>query len=134
MKYLFVLILLFSACKAQDIPTMKLSYVDLDIKTPIDVSCDMYKLLFKSQIKMVKIDKQTDIDSIINLLNNLRIDTSKFIPDVRAELEISYSNKSKIYCLDKKGIYSEGISYFLPDKLLGILKRHMKYVELAKMY
>lgn len=128
--FIIIITLLFYGCKAQNIPKMKLDYVNLDIMTPIKVECDYFEVFFNSQIKSVSIDKQTDIDSIINMVNNLKVNTSKYLPDVRVQLEISYANKSKIYCLSKMGMYSEGISYILPDKLLDILKKHMKYIEL----
>lgn len=136
MKNLFFIIMLTlfcSACKAQNTPKIKISYVNLDITTPITIKCDDFERLFNSKIKTVIIDKKTDINSLINMVNNLKIDTSKYMPDVRVKLEISYSDTSKIYCLSKMRVYSEGITYFLPDKLLGILKRYMKYVELSSL-
>jgi len=134
MKNLF-LIIIFIVCygtgKAQGTPIIKLYYVNLNIMTPMDINCDAFKLLFKYEIKKVIINNKKDIDSLIILLNNLQVNKSKYIPDVRAELELFNNNKSKLFCLDKWGLYSEGKSYFLPDKLLKILKRYMKYVELS---
>ena len=128
MRYLFLfsLVLLFCACKAQNCSNIKLTYVDLDIMTPINVNCNDFETLFKSQIKTVVITKKTDIDSINFVLNKLEVDTSNYIPDVRVKLEINSSNKSKIYCLSKMGIFCNNISYILPDRLINKLKKYMK--------
>jgi hypothetical protein len=128
MRYLFFfsLVLLFCACKAQNCSNIKLTYVDLDIMTPIDVNCNDFETLFKSQIKTVIIINKTDIDSINFAFNKLEVDTSNYIPDVRVKLEINSSNKSKIYCLSKMGIYCNNISYILPDRLINKLKKYMK--------
>lgn len=94
--------------------------------SPIDVNCNDFETLFKSQIKTVVITIKTDIDSINFVLNKLEVDTSNFIPDVRVKLEVNSSNKSKIYCLSKMGICSDGKAYILSDKLLEIVKKHLK--------
>lgn len=105
---------------------IKLKYVDLDIMTVIGVSCDNYEDLFKEQIRTVEITNQTDLDSIIFVLNNLVVDTSNYYPDVRVKIEVKCSDKSQIYCLSNMGIVRDNISYILPDNFLGLLKKHMK--------
>ena len=123
---LFLGLLLFIACKAQNSSNIKLTYADLDIMTSIDVNCNDFETLFKSQIKTVEIINKTDIDSINSELNKLKVDTTNYIPDVRVKLVVNYSNKSKIYCLSKMGICSDGIAYILSDKLLETVKKLLK--------
>lgn len=94
--------------------------------TIIDVNCNNYEQLFSSEIKTISILNKSDIDSIINLIDNLKVDTLKYMPDVRVKIEFNRNNIPKIYCLSKMGICSEGNSYILPDKLLFILKKYMK--------
>ena len=72
--YLFTLILLFCNFKAQNSSNIKLTYVDLDIMTPIDVDCNNFETLFKSQIKTIVINNKADIDSINSALNKLEVE------------------------------------------------------------
>jgi hypothetical protein len=124
--FFITLVLLFSTCNAQNSPAVKLTYVDLDIMTPITVSCNNFEQLFRSQFKTTVIVDKTDIDSILSILNKLEVDTTNYIPDVRVKLEINYSDKSKIYCLSNMGVSCDNISYNLPDCLINKLKEYLK--------
>ena len=123
---LLIFILLFDNCEAQDNCEIKLRYVDLEIMTPINVDCANFETLFKSQIKTVIVSKKYDIDSLLVMINQLEIDTSCNIPDVRVKIEIISLNKFRTYCLSKMGIYDEYNTYILPESFLIILKKYMK--------
>lgn len=123
---LLIFILLFDNCEAQDNCEINIRYVDLEIMTPINVDCANFETLFKSQIKSVIVSKKSDIDSLVVMINQLEIDTSYNIPDVRVKIEIISLNKFRTYCLSKMGIYDEYNTYILPDSFLIILKKYMK--------
>ena len=123
---LLVIFILTISCASQNVSKIKLSYVDLDILTIIDVGCDNFEQLFNSEIKTSVVSNDQDIKSIVALLNNLKVDTLKRMPDVRVKIEFNNNAKPTFYCLSKMGICSEGNSYILPDELLLIIKKYMK--------
>ncbi len=123
---LIIFTFIFSTCNAQNSYEIKLSYVDLDIMTPISVDCSNFDILFNSQIKTSTISNKSDIDSIVYFINKLKVDTSDYTPDVRVKLELRQQSKSQIYCLSKFSICHNNKSYFLPVNLIKIIEKHLK--------
>ena len=101
----------------------------MEIETPRKIYCGDFEVSFTSDVKRVIIKDEEDIKSIVKLLNNLKKDPSEYQPNVRVVIEIEYTSKSKVYCLSESRICCDGISYFLPDKLLKILEKYMEKVE-----
>jgi hypothetical protein len=103
-----------------------MSYVNLDILTPIDVNCDNFEVLFHSKIKTCVITKKETIDSIVFALKTLKIDTTNTVPDVRVKITIDSLKNTNVYCLSKMGVIHENISYIPSDTLIEIIKKQMK--------
>jgi|GEM_PF-1830364 len=127
--YIFVLfVLLFCDCKSQKSKTfLKIRYVNLNTATSGSVSCNEFNLLFNDRIKtFILSENSKDFAKIASILSHLKIDSTNYMPDVRVQLELVTEGQTSIYCLSNLGICKNSTAYFLPSKLIVILKRYMK--------
>lgn len=96
-------------------PTIKrieLKKVDFGITSIITVECDKFEEYFKNEIVTMTIENPVFLENIQNILYNLKRDTTKYKPDVRAKLSIYYENSMiDTLCMSDIGILVNGQSY-----------------------
>lgn len=88
--------------KIDKINKITFHYVDLEIETPFQVSCNNFETLFSGTYKTSDISNKSKLEEFGNYLSHCDVlDTAKAI-DTRVKVLITYANKKmSILCMDK---------------------------------
>lgn len=104
-----------------------IKYVDLDIMTPIDVSCDDFENLFGKQIESIIITNQKDFDFLLNNISGLSKDENTKSADIRIKVEIkANSTTNYVICLDRFHIIKNGNYYKMSPALMRFINKKIE--------
>jgi hypothetical protein len=112
---------LFCQVKNNHYDKMIIKYVDLELETPVCITCDLFEKYFKYDSLVVSDKKK--LKNIVNDLSHLKCGKRKYIVDARIKIECFIGNKiTAIYCLDSVGILNNQEVMDMSKKLLGDIK------------
>ncbi len=107
-KSIFTLSLIFFslfifACKEErEIDSMSIHFVDMNIETPMRVSCSNFEMLFAGSYDTTFITNEQVLSKFESYLSDCKQSDSDKEIDVRVKAVINFSDKKKsILCLDK---------------------------------
>ncbi len=103
-----------------------IQYVDLDILTISDVSCQYFNIAFDKEIKTLTITNNRKIEELIGLLNNLEIDQETKSLDVRVKVKVLYKKNTEEICLDKFNVIRGKNIYKMNTNLLQFIKKQIE--------
>ena len=115
-KSRYILIILLSLiclnCQSQEIKSIKIKFVDLDIDTPFSITCENFENFFQEGIEHVLIEDKEIIIGFQRVLEGLEENKRSIGPDTRIKIEIAYEDKTSSICIDRFDLYtSEGTSF-----------------------
>lgn len=114
---LLIIVLLYNIIPHERNDYIIIKYVSFDIETPIRVNCDDFFAAFNQEIKTIKITQKEELNRLSHILNELKPDTSRYLPDVRVKVKIFRSGKTETICLDRNSLLLNGKTYILSPKL-----------------
>ena len=120
MKTLIISLLLyfFDFCSNPNpINRIEIKKVDFEISSIFKINCNNFESYFSDDIKSIIISNNDSIKLINNLITKLKIDSSNYLPDVRAKIFFISNDKLDSACLSYSSIFYDGKSY-LPDRKL----------------
>ena len=117
-KSRYILIILLSLiclnCQSQEIKSIRIKFVNLDIDTPFSITCENFENFFEEIIEDVLIEDKEIIIGFLRVLEGLEEAklSRKTGPDTRIKIEIAYEDKTSSICIDRFDLYtSEGTSF-----------------------
>jgi len=100
---------------------MIIKYVDLELETPVCISCDLFEKYFIYDSLVVS-DKK-ELENIFSELSHLKSEKIKYTVDARIKIACFIGNSiAAIYCLDSIGIINNGEVRGISKKLLSDIK------------
>jgi hypothetical protein len=128
---------MFSTCNKHsedEITELKIVYVNADIETFADISCNEFDSAFSKDEFMEKNitdKKQLEKFSSILILNNFQKDSHLSSIDTRAKLYITYADtKQSVLCVDRFGYAVMNDNYVgLNKKIVSFVKHNCKGFE-----
>jgi len=104
-----------------------IKYVDLNIMTPIDVSCDDFENLFGKQIESITITNQKDFDFLLNSISGLSKDENTKSADIRIKIKIKVNDIiNYVICLDRFHIIKNGNYYKMSPALMQFINKKIE--------
>jgi len=132
---MFTLVLLFALCAftcqrnqneklmIDSLDKAIISFVDLEIESPIHIDCDSLRSYFGSEVLTLPIDDRPFLDSLATIISNLRPSNKGFTPDVRMVVEMHYSNGGKrVLCMSDIALAFDGKEMEFEPSLLSLLE------------
>lgn len=127
-KTLFILwICTFLICctKSYEITKIKISYVDLEIFTSINVNCDKFEGYFEPDIKTLELPQKSILDfskELTDFIKRTKI-YNEGIPDVRFKIVLSLKNGNpEMLCIGNNLVSYKDIVYENDDKFRTYLE------------
>jgi len=123
----FVAISLF-ACKsktnpADDVQAIKFKFTELGRQTQFRMICNKFDFYFP-EAKEKNFDKKPGIDSIMQMLTNLKVVNDGTEPDVRGKIYITHASKAvDTVCVGVKLLNYKGSVYETPQELLALIQK-----------
>jgi hypothetical protein len=123
----FVAISLF-ACKsktnpADDVQAIKFKFTELGRQTQFRMICNKFDFYFP-EAKEKHFDKKPGIDSVMQMLTNLKVVNDGTEPDVRGKIYITHGNKAiDTVCVGVKLLNYKGVVYETPQELLALIQK-----------
>ena len=124
----FVAAVSLFACKsktnpADDVQAIKFKFTELGRQTQFRMICNKFDFYFP-EAKEKHFDKKPGIDSVMQLLNGLKIASEGTEPDVRGKIYITHASKVvDTVCVGVKALSYKGITYETPQGLLVLIQK-----------
>ena len=117
-----------SAIKKGNIPTRAvIKYVDFEIVTPIHVDRESFDKYFSSNISVLTVEDAHFLDSLNNIIMNLKPSTQGFKPDVRMLIKLFYPDSSfKVVALSDIALEVDSSEMIFEPKLISLVKTKIK--------
>lgn len=105
-----------------------INYQDLDIETPIRISCEDFNSYFNSNIKRKVINDSMVIKKIENYLNEAKVNNKRASQiDVRFKMIITYSDgTTKEFCGNESAIEEDKLNYQIDVNFSSYIKSILK--------
>lgn len=131
-KFLFLMILLSLitlSCNSQEIKSIDIKYVDIEIETPFRIKCDNFDIFFQNEIDSISINDNLFITEFIEELEKLdKADLTKYsLPDTRINISIVYHDKISKLCLDKFVLSSQSDLFVISENFKTLLNKYNIY-------
>ena len=109
------------------IEKVTLRYVDLQIETPLRISCENFEDLFSSSYKTVIINDAKQLTKFEDFLSHCEVLDSVKKIDVRVKALITYSyKKSSSLCMDKfNNLLLDNKSINANENIVAFIKEHI---------
>lgn len=118
----------FVACKGKtgttgDVQSIRFKFTELGRETQFRITCDKFDYYFPDG-KEKNFDKKPGIDSVMQLLNDMKMVSDGTEPDVRGKIYITHTGKTTdTVCVGVKALSYKGITYETPQKLLALIQK-----------
>jgi len=101
-----------------------ISFVDIEIESPIRIECDSLRSYFGSDVITRSIEDRPFLDSLASIVSNLKASENGFTPDTRMVVELIYSSGVKVLCMSSVALQlDEKEMEFEPSLLRLLLSR-----------
>ena len=107
------------------IKEIEIEYVEIEIETPINVSCSNYETYFGDQIKVKRILDRRHINKLCRALNEFISSAKRYPdpPDVRIKIiEIYNNNKKEVFCVGRLISSFRNVNYINNNFISHILR------------
>lgn len=116
-----------------------IKWLDFDMKTLVDVSCDAFDHTFNDEKKLKFIFNKADLFKFQSLLKEFKESKPLRSFDVRGSINFIYGRVSDKYCFNKFGyFYKDGKYYFNKPLMIfiadKIFTQHPKYLDTLRQY
>ena len=124
--FIGAMIVVLSACRSKPaespVKTITVKYVNWDRTTLFRITCQTFDKYFP-QATVKAINGQAKIDSVVNLLNNMKGADPDNVPDIRGRLFITHANKvTDTVCLGMDFLQYKNGTYETPPQLLNLIQ------------
>ncbi|MDP3149678.1 MAG: hypothetical protein Q8N83_11180 [Ignavibacteria bacterium] len=129
-----IMIISLIACRNSDekkivreIPTQAvIKYVDFEIETFYAIDKNSFEKSFSEDIKEITVKEKIFLDSLDQIITNLKPSAKGFKPDVRMIIKILYKDdRSKIIALSDIALEVNGVEMVFEPRLLSFIKTHL---------
>jgi len=130
----------YSYGQSANLNSVTIKWVDFNIETIADVSCDAFDNSFNEGEKKVKfIFNKTDLLQFQTLLNEFKPVKNMRSFDTRGSVNFIYGKNSDKYCFNIFGYFYKDGRYYFNKKLMifisdKIFTRHPKYLDTLRQY
>jgi hypothetical protein len=131
-KLNITIVLLFSvslfACKpktnpADEVKAIKFKFTELGRETQYRITCDKFDYYFPES-KVKEFTQKAGIDSVMQLLTDMKRADDGFQPDVRGKIYISHpNNTTDTLCVGVKVLTYKSATYETPQALLALIQK-----------
>ncbi len=117
-----------------------IKWVDFDIETIADVSCDDFENSFKDTYKAKFIFNKADLLQFHSLANNFKPVKNMRSFDTRGSIGLIYGKTTEKYCFTKFGYFYKDGNYYFNKQLLILItdkifaNHHPKYLDTLRQY
>jgi hypothetical protein len=121
-------IFLLFACKpktkpADEVKAIKFKFTELGRETQYRITCDKFDYYF-SESKVKEFTQKAGIDSVMQLLTDMKRADDGFQPDVRGKIYISHpNNTTDTLCVGVKVLTYKSATYETPQALLALIQK-----------
>jgi hypothetical protein len=98
--------------------------VSFDMTRFFSVNCDNFDTVFASHIETIEITDIKALKEFGSIFNTLKIDTSNYIPDVRAKIFLLSNEITDTLCLSKLGVLLNGTSMLKNEALINFVENY----------
>lgn len=118
--------IVLSACQNKPaespVKTITVKYINWDRTTLFRITCETFDKYFP-EATVKTISQQGKIDSVINLLNNMKSTDPGNTPDIRGRMFITHVNKvTDTVCLGAEFLLYKNGTYETPPQLLNLIQ------------
>jgi len=124
-----VVIVFFTSCgqkkakPGQDIKSIHITYTELGRETIFRITCQSFDKYFPKPLVLNVISKPA-IDTLMTVLDNMKVIDNDQEPDVRAKMYITHNNNAvDTVCLGTQVLKYKQLTYETPQKLLLMIQR-----------
>ena len=133
MKKPHIIIILFSisaffACKpktnpADEVKSIRFKFTELGRETEFRITCDKFDYYFPES-KVKNFTQKAGIDSVMQLLTDMKRTDEGYLPDVRGKIYISHpGNAVDTLCVGVKVLTYKSGTYETPQALLALIQK-----------
>ena len=133
MKKLYILIILLSmsalfACKpttnaADEVKSIRFKFTELGRETQFRITCDKFDYYFPEG-KVKNFTQKAGIDSVMQLLTDMKRADEGYQPDVRGKIYINHPNNAvDTLCVGVKVLTYKSATYETPQALLALIQK-----------
>ena len=105
---------------------MVVKYVDLDILTTVNVSCKDFEYIFKDELNEKEINSRKDIQELVDILKELKIDHDVNQIDVRLKIVLFSPQKNESIYIDRYNVLRNGKLYKINNQLIRQIEKALK--------
>ena len=118
--------IVLSACQNKPaespVKTITVKYINWDRTTLFRITCETFDKYFP-EATVKTISQQGKIDSVVNLLNNMKTTDPGNTPDIRGRMFITHANKvTDTICLGMDFLQYKNSTYETPPQLLNLIQ------------
>jgi hypothetical protein len=88
--------------ESEKINKITFHYVDFEIETPFQISCDNFENSFSDGYNTIVVKEDNNLEEFAGYISHIEVSDSKKIIDVRVKVIITYANKkTSLLCMDR---------------------------------
>lgn len=107
----------------QDVKNIHITYTELGTETIFRITCESFDKYFPKP-QVLNVISKPAIDSLMTVLDNMKVIDNDQEPDVRAKIYITHSNKVvDTVCLGTQVLKYKQLTYETPQKLLMMIQQ-----------
>jgi hypothetical protein len=108
--------------KKDEVIKIDVKWIDFDLETDVRIDCDQFERSFDGGSFTTAISSRKNIDSIIQIIRNMKRIDNTYEPDVRGKMWLYHSNKVvDTICFSNIVLSYKNMSYNTPPQLIRLL-------------
>lgn len=100
-------------------------YIDFEVMTTVNVSCSDFNtaFTFNDNIQSLSITNIRDIERLVGILKNLKLDKNTKDIDTRVKIELFYQDYTEVICLDRFCVLRGSQIYKMNNRLFRFIEK-----------